>query len=45
MTSQQKEEAEAWMMDHLAEKMASSGNNMAPFKGSEFLTKPDPSWS
>ena len=45
MTSQELAEAEAWMMDHLAEKMASAGNNMAPFKGSEFTTKPDPSWS
>ena len=44
-TSQQKAEAEAWMMQHLAEKMAAAGNNMAPFKGSGFATKPDPSWS
>ena len=45
MTSQQKAQAEAWMMDHLAEMMAASGNNMAPFKGNEFTPRPDPSWS
>lgn len=45
MTSQEKEAAEAWFMQHLAEKMAAAGNNMAPFKGSEFTTSPDPDWS
>ena len=45
MTSQEKEAAEAWMMEHLAEKMAAAGNNMASFKGSGFATQPDPSWS
>ena len=44
-TSQQKAEAEAWMMQHLSEKMASAGNNMAPFKGNEFTARPDPAWS
>ena len=45
MTSQQKAQAEAWMMDHLAEKMAAAGNNMASFKGNGFSARPDPSWS
>ena len=45
MTSQQKAQAEAWMMNHIAEKMAAAGNNMASFKGSEFANSPDPSWS
>ena len=45
MTSQEIADAEAWMMDHLAEKMATAGNNLAPFKGSGFTTSPDPSWS
>ena len=45
MTSQEKVEAETWMMDHLREKLASAGNNMASFKGNEFLPAPDPSWS
>lgn len=45
MTSQEKEAAEAWFMQHLAEKMAAAGNNMAPFKGNEFTTRPDPEWS
>ena len=44
-TSQQKAAAEQWMMDHLSEKMAAAGNNMAPFKGSEFTANPDSSWS
>ena len=44
-TSQQKAEAEAWMMDHLTEKMAAAGNNMASFNGSGFATSPDPDWS
>lgn len=44
-TSQQKADAEAWMMEHLSEKMAAAGNNMASFKGSGFATSPDPSWS
>ena len=45
MTSQEKEAAEAWMMDHLAQKMAEAGNNMASFKHNGFTTSPDPSWS
>ena len=45
LTSQRKEEIEAWFAGHLAQKMAESGNNMAPFKGSEFLERPDGSWS
>ena len=45
LTSQRKEEIEAWFAGHLAQKMAESGNNMAPFKGSEFLEHPDISWS
>ena len=45
MTSQQKAEIESWFMGHLAEKMAAAGNNMANFKGSEFLERPDISWS
>ena len=45
MTSQEKAAAEAWITEHLAEKMASAGNNMAPFKGSEFTLSPDPEWS
>ncbi len=45
MTSQEKEAAEAWMLEHLAEKIASAGNNMASFKGSGFTTHPDPDWS
>lgn len=45
MTSQEIAATEAWFMDHLAQKMAEAGNNMAPFKGSEFTESPDPSWS
>ena len=44
-TSQQKLEAEQWMMDHLTEKMAAAGNNMANFDGNGFFYAPDPSWS
>ena len=45
LTDKRREEIESWFSAHLAQKMAESGNNMAPFKGSEFMEAPDTSWS
>ena len=45
LTSQEKAEMEAWFMDHLSQKMAEAGNNMASFKGNGLSTSPDPEWS
>ena len=44
-TEEQDYAAQQWMMDHLTEKMAAAGNNMASFNNSEFTLSPDPSWS
>lgn len=45
LTDERKEEMQAWFSAHLAQKMAEAGNNMANFKGSEFMEAPDTSWS
>lgn len=45
MTSQEIAATEAWFYEHLAQKMAEAGNNMASFKGNGFETSPDPEWS
>ena len=45
LTDARRKEMEDWFAAHLAQKMAEAGNNMAPFKGSEFIERPDTTWS
>ena len=45
MTDQERADAEAWFRDHLTQKMAEAGNNMANFTGQGFSESPDPNWS